>query len=199
MLTHYGIPIVLLFLSIIIFKLAFKKFGSYKKSPPKIEKFEESADSLPKPNDKGVQLLYEIRGMMLNHQNEIDKRLEAISDKKETGIVLDKMSELEAVLKGEPNKPSKADVVEMKEDKIEEDSDPKDEPSEKVAIKAKKKTKKSKKESEVKQPAVEKQLIDEDSDDDVANSDPSETENSSLEPFVQGMEYCTSATNCYEL
>ena len=33
---------------------------------------------------------------MLNHQNEIDKRLEALSDKKETGIVLYKMSELES-------------------------------------------------------------------------------------------------------
>ena len=56
---NYLAPIVLLFLSIIIFRILFKKLMG-----KRVEGFQEEKKNIPAANDEGVKLLYEIRGMM---------------------------------------------------------------------------------------------------------------------------------------
>lgn len=216
--AYYAVPVVLLFVSIFVFKAVFNALKARRSKRAGIEKFEEhDSSTIPRPNDRGVQLLYEIRGMMLNHQNEIDKRLEALSDKKETGIVLDKMSELESVLKGEDRSMSgKSDHVEAegREEKDEQDRTTKKRDKK---LESQKKGSKSKASNVAK--AVRKkdeQLVDDTTEDEASHLESSEngggdvddTEDAEanedgngdiLEPFVEGMQYCNSATNCYEL
>ena len=172
---NYLAPVVLLFVSIIVFRFVFKRFTA---SRGKVEGFEEKKESIPTPNDQGVRLLYEIRGMMLNHQNVIDKQIQLLSEKKDSSIVLDKMSELENLLKGKTTMnidPSDSANKEESESESEHE-EPEPEPE--------KKPKKSKK------VLVKTQPVDDDSSDDESNV---------VESFVDGIEYNNSATNCYEV
>lgn len=176
---NYLAPVVLLFVSIIVFRFVFKRFTA---SRGKVEGFEEKKESIPTPNDQGVRLLYEIRGMMLNHQNDIDKQIQLLSEKKDSSIVLDKMSELENLLKGkttmniDPSDSANTEESESESESEHEEPEPEPEPE--------KKPKKSKK------VLVKTQPVDDDSSDDESNV---------VESFVDGIEYNNSATNCYEV
>jgi outer membrane biosynthesis protein TonB len=181
---NYLAPVILLFVSIIVFRILFKKFAGRR-----VEGFQEEK-SIPAPNDRGVKLLYEIRGMMLNDQNDIDKQIQLLSEKRDTSIVLDKMSELENLLKGKTTMEiDPTDEKEAEENKDqsseEEQEEPREEgPAEKPAKKTKKKVN-----MESKPKKVEQQPVDESSDE----------EDDIVEGFVQGVEYNSSATNCFEI
>lgn len=211
----YLYPVALLFFAIIVFKVALKI------SAKKVEGFEEGDNKQTVvPNDEGVKLLYEIRGMVLNNQNEIDKQIQALNDKKDTSVVIDKMSELEDLLKGVRKTTTDIDPlvlkkqVEDKEDDKDSDDDSDDEstddenededeedPKEKKVDKPKandkdkedteKKPKKGKKNGKRKADAP-KQLVDDSEDEDENSGDV-------VENFVDGIEYYSSATNCYEV
>ncbi len=183
MYNNYLAPVLLLFLSIIVFRFVFKKI-----STRSLEGFEEK--SIPAPNDSGVKLLYEIRGMMLNNQNDIDKKIRMLSENKDSSVVLDKMSELETLLKGKTT--MNIDPSDTKEPEAEPkpEADPEAEPeSETDANEDRSKKGKSK---VGKKKNIATQPVDESSDDDESGADV-------VESFVEGMEYYNSATNCYQV
>lgn len=181
---NYLAPIVLLFLSIIIFRILFKKLMG-----KRVEGFQEEKKNIPAANDEGVKLLYEIRGMMLNNQNDIDKQIQLLSERRDTSIVLDKMSELENLLKGKTTMsidPSE-DSEQPTEQATEELEEP-EEDEESTKKQAKKQTK-AKKKVAIVPPKKDEQPVDDGSDD----------EEDIVEGFVEGMEYNSSATNCFEV
>lgn len=174
MYNNYLAPVLLLFLSIIVFRFVFKKI-----STRSLEGFEEK--SIPTPNDDGVKLLYEIRGMMLNNQNDIDKKIRMLSENKDSSVVLDKMSELETLLKGKTT--MNIDPSDTKEHEAEHESET-DANNEERSKKGKSKVGKKR--------TIATQPVDESSDDDESGDDV-------VESFVEGMEYHNSATNCYQV
>ena len=214
----YLIPLALLFTSIIVFRFVFKKIA-------RVEGFQEKSKTVaPVPNDQGVKLLYEIRGMMLNNQNEIDKQIEALTDKKDSSVVLDKMSELEDLLKGvrpmtvdiEPkiNLDEPDDELDDKEDdngkQDDQDGDANDDEKIKVNKKGKgndkvkgdgnetldKQLQKQKKSS----PSIKKKLNPKlEQPVDESSDDEAEEQGYVEESFVDGIEYSNSAMNCYEV
>ena len=206
----YLYPVALLFFAIIVFKVALKIKAK------KVEGFEEGDNKLTVvPNDDGVKLLYEIRGMVLNNQNEIDKQIQALNDKKDTSVVIDKMSELEDLLKGVRKTTTDIEPLvlkkkgEDKEDDTDSDNDDSDDEStddeDEEESKEKKVTKPNEKDKENEDEEKEKgkknskrkanapkQPVD-DSEDEYEDS------GDVVENFVDGIEYYSSATNCYEV
>lgn len=185
MYNNYLAPLLLLFLSIIVFRFVFKKI-----STRSLEGFEEK--SIPAPNDNGVKLLYEIRGMMLNNQNDIDKKIRMLSESKDSSVVLDKMSELETLLKGKTT--MNIDPSDTKEPEAEPEAEPEEaEPEAETESETDANEERSKKgKSKVgKKKNMATQPVDESSDDDESGD--------VVESFVEGMEYYNSATNCYQV
>lgn len=181
MYNNYLAPLLLLFLSIIVFRFVFKKI-----STRSLEGFEEK--SIPAPNDNGVKLLYEIRGMMLNNQNDIDKKIRMLSESKDSSVVLDKMSELETLLKGKTTMnidPSDTKEPEAEPEEAEPEAETESETDANEERSKKGKSKVGKKKNMATQP------VDESSDDDESGD--------VVESFVEGMEYYNSATNCYQV
>ena len=123
---------------------------------------------MPAANDEGVKLLYEIRGMMLNNQNDIDKQIQLLSERRDTSIVLDKMSELENLLKGkttmsiDPSEDSEQPTEQATEEPEEPEEPEEDEESTKKQ--AKKQTK-AKKKVAIVPPKKDEQPVDDSSDD----------------------------------
>lgn len=219
----YLAPVVLLFVSIVIFKFVFKKINRIRGK--RIEGFEEGKKkNIPTPNDQGVKLLYEIRGMVLSDQNDIDKQIQLLSEKRDTSVVLDKMTELENLLKGKTqvNIDPSEDYEQTKEadgdddgdgggdDDGDDDSDGDDEddvdleePEEVPVQRAKKKVKAkatkpnadSAKDTKKKPRKLARQPVDESSDDESGAG----VNGDVVEGFVEGIEYHSSATNCFEV
>ena len=222
----YLAPVVLLFVSIVIFKFVFKKINRIRGK--RIEGFEEGKKkNIPTPNDQGVKLLYEIRGMVLSDQNDIDKQIQLLSEKRDTSVVLDKMTELENLLKGKTqvNIDPSEDYEQTKEadgdddgddgdgggdDDGDDDSDGDDEDDEdleepeevpvqgakkKVKAKATKPNANSAKDTKKKPRKLARQPVDESSDDESGAG----VNGDVVEGFVEGIEYHSSATNCFEV
>ena len=222
----YLAPVVLLFVSIVIFKFVFKKINRIRGK--RIEGFEEGKKkNIPTPNDQGVKLLYEIRGMVLSDQNDIDKQIQLLSEKRDTSVVLDKMTELENLLKGKTqvNIDPSEDYEQTKEadgdddgddgdgggdddgdddsDGDDEDDEDLEEPEEVPVQRAKKKVKakatkpnaNSAKDTKKKPRKLARQPVDESSDDESGAG----VNGDVVEGFVEGIEYHSSATNCFEV
>ena len=222
----YLAPVALLFVSIVIFKFVFKKINRIRGK--RIEGFEEGKKkNIPTPNDQGVKLLYEIRGMVLSDQNDIDKQIQLLSEKRDTSVVLDKMTELENLLKGKTqvNIDPSEDYEQTKEadgdddgddgdgggdDDGDDDSDGDDEDDEdleepeevpvqgakkKVKAKATKPNANSAKDTKKKPRKLARQPVDESSDDESGAG----VNGDVVEGFVEGIEYHSSATNCFEV
>ena len=222
----YLAPVALLFVSIVIFKFVFKKINRIRGK--RIEGFEEGKKkNIPTPNDQGVKLLYEIRGMVLSDQNDIDKQIQLLSEKRDTSVVLDKMTELENLLKGKTqvNIDPSEDYEQTKEadgdddgddgdgggdddgdddsDGDDEDDEDLEEPEEVPVQRAKKKVKAkatkpnadSAKDTKKKPRKLARQPVDESSDDESGAG----VNGDVVEGFVEGIEYHSSATNCFEV
>lgn len=158
----------------------------------RVEGFQEEKKNIPAANDEGVKLLYEIRGMMLNNQNDIDKQIQLLSERRDTSIVLDKMSELENLLKGKTTMsidPSEESEQPTEEPEEAEEAEEPEEAEESTKKQAKKETK-AKKKVAIVPPKKDEQPVDDSSDDD---------EEDVVEGFVEGIEYNSSATNCFEV